>query len=119
MCGLSGHIADGERMKLQCCIRPGQFCQTYGRSDLFGRIWELAHGINCDLEQHERVKNSLLGSHKIAPNASGSDIRENVQPESEELPNAAPQLRKTQARKPCGCKKKTTTQEQTRRESFE
>lgn len=91
-------------MSLSCCSQAGVFCPTYQRSDLYGRIWELAHGINCSEAESEKIQASLLSqlpeTPKIAPEAVA------IEAQQIEQPAPATQPKRTQKRKGCGCGRK-------------
>lgn len=52
-------------MKLDCCSQQG-FCETFKR-ELWSRIWELAHGINCTDAEHQKMRDQLLAAIPKAP----------------------------------------------------
>lgn len=91
-------------MSLSCCPQAGVFCPTYQRSDLYGRIWEMAHGINCSEGEFEKIQASLLSqlpeTPKIMPDA--------VAIEAQQIEQTAPatQPKRTQKRRGCGCGRK-------------
>lgn len=91
-------------MSLSCCSQAGVFCVTYQRSDLYGRIWELAHGINCSEAEFETIKASLLAQRpetpKITPEAAMIEAQQIGQPAPATQPKHA------QKRKGCGCGRK-------------
>lgn len=79
-------------MMLNCCSKAGEYCSTYNRSDLHGRIWELTHGVNCTVEEFERYHEMFL---RVKPVGEAPVVAQ----------AAAPVASVATEKKPCGCGK--------------